>query len=67
MELIRELDSDKLFIFVGLRSYITDEEAESLFDTAIKHRYKIFLIDSSEYNIMKNEKRTVIDKDLCEF
>ncbi len=67
MEIIRELDSDKLFIFVGLRSYITDKEAESFFDTAVKHRYKIFLIDSSEHNIIKNEKRTVIDKDLCEF
>lgn len=67
MELIRELDSDKLFIFVGLRSYITDEEAEFFFDTAVKHCYKILLIDSSEFNIIKNEKRTVIDKDLCEF
>lgn len=67
MELIREIDTDKLFIFVGLRSYLTNEEAAEFFDTAIKHRYRVFMIDSSAYSILPGEKRTVIDKDLCEF
>lgn len=67
MEIIRELDSDKLFVFAGLRSYLSDDEAEKFFDTVIKHGYCIFLIDAAEYEPLPQEKRTVIDKQLCEF
>ncbi len=67
MEIIRELDSDKLFIFVGLRSYLSEDEAKKFFDTVIRHSYCIFLIDAAEYELLPKEKRTVIDKQLCEF
>lgn len=67
MELVRELDRDKLFIFINLRSYIEDSQLSLFFDSVIKHGFKIFLIDSSAKNILPFENRTVIDEDLCEF
>lgn len=67
MEFVRELDKDKLFIFVNFRSYVEDNYMALFFDSIIKHDYRIFLIDSSENNLLPFESRTVIDKDLCEF
>lgn len=67
MEIIRDLEFDKLFVFVGLRSYLSDDEAEQFFDTVIKHGYFVFLIDPVEYELLSQEKRIIIDKQLCEF
>lgn len=67
MELTREFDRDKLFIFVNMRSYFEDEELELFFETVLAHEYKLLLIDSHAAPLLKNEKRLVIDEDLCEF
>lgn len=66
MELVREYDQDKLFIFVNLRSYICDEECEAFFETVLGHGFNILLIDNCESPVLINEKRCIIDSDLCE-
>lgn len=67
MELVRELDRDKLFILPHLRSYFSDEELERFLGTVIDHRYRVLLIESTERKKLSGEWRITIDNDLCEF
>jgi len=67
MELSRELERDKLFIFVNLRSYYADEEIQSFLDSIISHEFRVFLVDSVSRERLPNELRITIDDDLCEF
>lgn len=67
MDLVREFDRDKLFIFVNIRSYFPDEKVELFLETALGHGFQMLLIDSRDYDRLEAEKRVIIDKDLCEF
>ena len=67
MELVREFERDKLFITVNMRSFFSDEVADSFMKTVVSHGFKIFMIEASEHTILENERRIKIDKDLCEF
>lgn len=66
MELVREFDREKLFVFVNLRSYMSDSETEKFFETVLKHCYNILVVESSERPILINEERFIIDNNLCE-
>ena len=65
MELVREYDHDKLFIFVNLRSYITDYECIRLYDTILRKQFHTIMIDNCEHDICPMEKRIIVDKDNC--
>lgn len=67
MELIREFEGDKLFIFVNLSSYVGLEQMQKFADTVIGHSYRVLLIDSHDFYRLNNEKRLIVDQDLCEF
>ena len=67
MEFVRELDRDKLFIIVNLRSYYGDEDIEKFMSSVIDHENKVLLVDSFSKDILSNESRVTIDNDLCEF
>ncbi len=66
MELVTFYDRPKLFVFVNLRSYISDAEAEAFFETVLSHQFKVVLIENKEYNRIALEKRYIVDEDLCE-
>ena len=66
MELVREFDRDKVFIFVNLRSYYADEELLPFLNTALTHEYRILLVENQTYDLLPCEKRYIIDADLCE-
>lgn len=65
MELVREYDKDKLFIFVNLRSYICDNEAFVFFETITRKQFKVLFIDNCEHLSYEYENRVIIDKDIC--
>lgn len=67
MELVQELDRDKLFCFVNMRAYFLDAAIDNFIQTCIAHENKILMIESKTYPILPNEKRITIDMDLCEF
>ena len=67
MEIIRELDKDKLFIMVNMRAYFDDIDMQSFIDTACLHDFKLLLLESASYERLKNTRRYTVDKDLCEF
>lgn len=67
MEFIRELDCDKLFITVNMRTYFDDEAMENFIESVSLHDFKLLLLENSSGKILKNTKRFTIDSDLCEF
>lgn len=67
MELVRELDRDKLFIMVNMRSYFSDEEMEKFTESACLHDFKVLLLENYVSPKLNCTRRFVIDSDLCEF
>lgn len=67
MELTRELEHERLFILVNLRSYYADTEVEVFFTSVIAHGFLVLPIDSVSRPLLKNERRVTVDDDLCEF
>lgn len=67
MELVREFERDKLFIYVNLRSFFSDAEVEGFLRTALDHGYRILLIDAQSHEKLSLENRITVDNDLCEF
>lgn len=67
MELTRELEHERLFVLVNLRSYYPDEEVEAFFASALAHGFLILPVDSVARRRLKNELRITVDDDLCEF
>lgn len=67
MELVRELDRDKLFILVNMRSYFSDEDMELFAESVCLHDFKVLLLEPFAFPKLKHTERFVIDDDLCEF
>ena len=66
MDLVREFDKKELFIFWNLRCLIPQGRLQLMVDTAMQREHKILFIDSTEYPKLKQERRLIIDEDLCE-
>ena len=67
MELVRELDRDRLFIMVNMRSYFNDGEMEAFTESASLHGFRVLLLESTSQSRLKNTQRYTVDEDLCEF
>ena len=67
MELVRELDRDRLFVMINMRTYFSDGEMETFAESVCLHGFKVLLIESTAQSKLKNTKRYVVDEDLCEF
>ncbi len=65
-EMVLELEKEKLFITINLRSFYTDEELYPFIETLIDNKYKLLMIESSDRPLLMHEKRLIIDNDLCE-
>lgn len=66
MDLVRDFLGKKLFIFVNVRGLIPYHNLQKLVDTALLREHELLLIDNAVYPKLKQEKRLVIDEDLCE-
>lgn len=66
MELVREFERNKVFIFINLRSFFSDSEIESFLKTILDHAFHVLLIDAISTKKISMETRITIDKDLCE-
>lgn len=66
MQLVELFEGKKLFIFVNLRSFIGDPDLQLFIDAVIKRKYQILMLENKEYRILQNEKRYLIDEDMCE-
>lgn len=64
-ELVQEYDRRKLFIVVNLRSYLSDEEMNIFIRDVLARNIQVLLLESSERALLSNEKRYIVDADLC--
>lgn len=65
MDLAREFEGKELFIFVNMRCLIPHDRLQLMVDTALVREYRMLLIDNMEFQRLKNERRIVVDEDLC--
>lgn len=64
-ELVEEYNKKKLFIMVNLRSYLSDEEMKMFMRDVLARKIQVLLIESSERSVLDEEKRHIVDADLC--
>ncbi|MCB5387572.1 type II-A CRISPR-associated protein Csn2 [Blautia glucerasea] len=56
----------RLFAFVNLRSYLTDEQMQELIKEIIYQEIQALFIENQERTCLKGGMRYIIDKDYCE-
>lgn len=67
MEIVRELDRERLFVFVNMRTYFADEEMNAFLKTTYRRDHRVLLVESADFPRLENCKRYTVDADLCEF
>ena len=67
MELVRELDRDRLFVMVNMRTYFSDEEMNFFTESVALHGFRVLLLENTTRCKLKHTKRYTVDEDLCEF
>lgn len=66
MQLVRQFIGDKLFVFVNLRSFVSQKQFRDFAMTIIGHGYQAIFLENKEYDKIAKESRLIIDQDLCE-
>lgn len=63
----KEYTEVQLFVFVNLKSFLSGDEINKLYDFVLYKKIQILLIENKVYENKNNEKIKIIDSDLCEF
>lgn len=66
MDLAREFEGKKLFILYNLRCLIPADRLQLMINTAIEREHSVLLVDNMDYPKLDNERRIVVDNELCE-
>lgn len=66
MQIFRQFVDDRLFVFINMRSYVSDIQFDEFIKTIINHGYQAIFLENKEYPTLENERRLIIDEDLCE-
>lgn len=66
MAMMTELVKTKLFVFINLRSLITDGELAKLIGNIYDHQLDVLLIENQQYGRINEVDRIIIDRDMCE-
>lgn len=64
-ELVQEYDERKLFVLVNVRSYISDAEMKVFLESVLAREIQILMLEGSEHSLLENEKRHIVDADMC--
>lgn len=65
MELVRELLGEKLFVFVGMKDYYSDQDMQEFIYSVVLHKYRVLLMESRESVVLDKEQRLLFDNDIC--
>ncbi len=65
IKIVSQFTDIKILFFINARSYLTKDEMNVLYETARYCKINIALIESHEFVERNDEKRYIIDKDLC--
>ncbi len=61
-----ELANIKLFVFVNLRSFVSDADIERFHYNLDNHQIDVLLLEGSSRGALDHVSRLVVDRDLCE-
>ena len=67
LEMMSELAKTKLFIFIALRSFITNEEINRFCKNISNHQINVLFIEDQTRDKIPEISRMTIDADLCNF
>lgn len=65
MTCVRELDGEKIFVFVNLLSYIDADKRHLLYKTITDHDFCVILLEHSAVEPSNSINQMIIDEDLC--
>lgn len=67
LEMMRELAKTKLFVFIALRSFISDDELSRLHRNISDRQVDVLFIEDQTRDKISGLPRMTIDQDLCDF
>ena len=65
IKICNELQGEKIYIFINLKSFLSIEQMNSLYKNALYNKYNIVLFENIDRISMSNERKIIIDKDGC--
>lgn len=65
MQLIQLLCGVKLIVLVNIKSYLSNAQLQEIYKTAFYNKIQLLLLESSEKDVLSEEKYCIIDKDKC--
>lgn len=65
MTAVNRYKGEKVFFFVNLRSYLTDNQTRELFENIVLEKMNAYFIENKEYTRLGNEKVVIVDQDMC--
>lgn len=65
MTAVNRYKGEKVFFFVNLRSYLTDNQTRELFENIVLEKMNAYFIENKEYTRLENEKVVIVDEDMC--
>lgn len=66
INLLVSLKKSRFFIFVNIKSFLSDDELEMLFNHCINEKVALMFIESGKGKSLPFEKSVIITEDLCE-
>lgn len=66
MRVVREILGDRLFVFINLKTFVSEKDLVAFCETVRCHDYKVVFFDNKIYDLPIEEKHLIIDNDLCE-
>lgn len=65
MRLFHQVCKVKVFVFVGIKAFLSEEEMLQLYQMATYENIELLLIEGRYYSCTKYERNVIIDKDRC--
>lgn len=65
IKIIAEVLRKKIFVFINLRSYLTDEQMEQLIEMANYNEINVLPIENCQRDFLNNCTYVIVDKDEC--
>lgn len=62
---VRELDGDKIFVFLNLMSFIDEEQREMFYKTIVDHRFNTLILEPRAVKAHNLVNQIIIDEDFC--
>lgn len=65
MTAVNRYKGERVFFFVNLRSYLTDQQTELLYKDILLRKLTAICIENTEHTHLDHSKTLIIDKDMC--